>query len=145
MAPLQFQGPVPSALSWLSVDLSPISGSVTTTDASEAELFSFAIADGEMMKLEAEVIARGGANAATWKISIAAMRDGVTITAAASELAKEFFGALGMNLDVKIEDVAGKIKISAVGAAGAGGVYWNAQVTKKMIMDSAGLPVENRA
>lgn len=135
------------------INISPISASVTTLDNAEREIFSFPIAEYEMMKLELEVIARGAqvwyqhdglstnypgvANlGASWKISITAMHDGDSVVAAASEIVKEFFGALGMKLDVKIEEVAGNIVITAVGTSNAQGIFWDAQVTKKMVMSN---------
>ena len=95
------------------------------------------LVSGDMAKYEIEVIARGGSNAAAWKISVAAMHDGSDVLAAATELSKEFFGALGANLDVDIQVSAPHIDVIAKGAASAGTVYWDCQIVKKMVMDSS--------
>ena len=129
------------------INLSPISSSnpVSTIDAGNAVIMAQTlIDDGDMAKFEIEVIARGGENAAAWKISVAAMRDGGTATAAATELSKEFFGALGAQLDVDINTVAGMgaaapaIQVIVKGAASAGTVYWDAQIVKKMVLGNDG-------
>jgi hypothetical protein len=129
------------------INMSPISSSnpVSTVDAGNAVMMAQTlIDDGDMAKFEIEVIARGGENAAAWKISVAAMRDGGTATAAATELSKEFFGALGAQLDVDINTVAGMgaaapaIQVIVKGAASAGTVYWDAQIVKKMVLGNDG-------
>lgn len=121
------------------INMSPISSSspVSTVDAGTATMLTQTLASGDMAKYEIEVIARGGSNAAAWKISVAAMHDGQDIQAAATELSKEFFGSLGANLDVDIQVAGGNIDVIAKGAASAGTVYWDCQIVKKMVLDSA--------
>jgi len=120
------------------INMSPISSSnpVSTVDAGTAAMLSQTLVSGDMAKYEIEVIARGGSNAAAWKISVAAMHDGSDVQAAATELSKEFFGSLGAQLDVDIQTYAGGIDIIAKGAASAGTVYWDCQIVKKMVLDS---------
>jgi hypothetical protein len=121
------------------INMSPISSSspVSTVDAGTAAMLSQTLVSGDMAKYEIEVVARGGSNAAAWKISVAAMHDGSDVQAAATELSKEFFGSLGAQLDVDIQTYAGGIDIIAKGAASAGTVYWDCQIVKKMVLDSA--------
>lgn len=127
------------------INMSPISSSnpVSTVDDGTAVMLSQNLDPGDMAKFEIEVIARGGENAAAWKISVAALRNAMGIEAAATELSKEFFGALGANLDVDINVVPGAgaaapfIQVIAKGAASAATVYWDCQIVKKMVLDSA--------
>lgn len=121
------------------INMSPISSSnpVSTVNASSATMLTQQLVSGDMAKYEIEVIARGASNAAAWKISVAAMHDGTEIQAAATELSKEFFGALGANLDVDIDVAGGNINVKAKGADSAGTVYWDCQIVKKMVLDSA--------
>ena len=121
------------------INMSPISSSspVSTVDGGTANMLTQTLVSGDMAKYEIEVIARGGSNAASWKISVAAMHDGSDVQAAATELSKEFFGSLGAQLDVDVQTYAGGIDIIAKGAASAGTVYWDCQIVKKMVLDSA--------
>lgn len=121
------------------IDMSPIASvsPKSTVDGSSTALLTQTLASGDMAKFEIEVIARGASNAASWKISVAALHDGTDIQAAATELSKEFFGALGANLDVDIQVSAPYIDVIAKGAASAGTVYWDCQIVKKMVMDSS--------
>ena len=120
------------------INMSPISSSnpVSTVNASSTTMLTQQLVAGDMAKYEIEVIARGASNAASWKISVAAMHDGTDIQAAATELSKEFFGALGANLDVDVQVSAPYIDIIAKGADSAGTVYWDCQIVKKMVLDS---------
>jgi hypothetical protein len=121
------------------INMSPIASTspVSTVDGGSATMLTQTLASGDMAKFEVEVIARGGSNAATWKISVAALHDGTNIQAAATELSKEFFGSLGANLDVDIDVSGNNVLVKAKGAASAGTVYWDCQVIKKMVMDSS--------
>ena len=129
------------------INLSPISSSnpVSTMEDSTTVMLAQTFDSGDIAKFEIEVIARGLENAAAWKISVAALRDGATITAAATELSKEFFGLLGAQLDVDINVVPGAgnaaapvIQVVAKGAMGAAEVYWDAQIVKKMVLGETG-------
>lgn len=118
------------------IDLTPISASITTTDAETANLFSFDLADLTIQKYEFEAVASSdlGANAATWKMSISAVNNNGNVYASATELAKEIFGTLAPELDIVVEvpDESTNVLIKAQGAADAGLVTWKAEVTKKL-------------
>jgi hypothetical protein len=128
------------------INLSPISSSnpVSTMEDGQTVMLTQTIESGDMAKFEVEVIARGLENAAAWKISVAAIQDGNVITAAATELSKEFFGLLGAQLDVDINVVAAAgaagpaIQVIAKGAQGAAEVFWDAQIVKKMVLGEMG-------
>jgi hypothetical protein len=94
-----------------------------------------------MLKLELEVIARGGLSAAAFKYSVAAIRVSNTVSVSAIELSKEVF-ANGANFDVDITEDGASISLIAKGWNGAGTAYWNAQVVKMMKMDSTGVALE---
>lgn len=129
------------------INMSPISSSnpISTVDSASTTMITQALVNGDMAKYEIEVTARGRGtqvgdnsfNAAAWKISVAAMHKGGSgIDAAATELSKESFGALGANLDVDIQVSGDYIEVIAKGAQGAGTVFWDCQIVKKMVMSS---------
>ena len=128
------------------INLSPISSSnpVSTMEDGQTVMLVQSMEAGDVAKFEIEVIARGMENAAAWKISVAAIQDGNVITAAATELSKEFFGLLGAQLDVDINVVAAMgaagpaIQVIAKGAQGAAEVFWDAQIVKKMVLGEMG-------
>ena len=93
------------------INMSPISASLYTEGAESKTLFAVAIASGEMIKLEMEVIAHGDENtvgsnladAASFKYSVSAIRTTSGIEIKATEIAKEAF-AQGVNLDIDITE-----------------------------------------
>ena len=133
------------------VNLSPISASCTT-NANVQPLFSFSVAEGEIVKLEVEVLAGGAAMndiaIAGFKYSvICANAPGAGNSTAAIELAKEVLGGSGAKLDVSIDDsTAGTISLKADGSQVGHNVRWSAQVVKKMKMNAGtGAVIEDRA
>lgn len=123
------------------INMSPIftADPVDTTDDEIKAMLTQSLAAGEMGKYEVEVMAKGTGFAATWKISIAAIRVGANLEARASELTKEYFGELGAKLDVEVETSGANVLIKAKGAEGVDKVYWDCQITKKMVMGALGV------
>ena len=126
------------------VSLSPISASLSTTNEQKVSGLEFSLADGQMIKLEVEAIAKGSAAAASFKYSIAARRIGAAIDVAAVEIVKEILGtqATGALMDVEITENGSKVAIEAKSTGILSEVKWNFQVVKMMKMGSDGLPVE---
>lgn len=134
------------------VNLSPISASLYTEAAESKTLFTVAIASGEMIKLEMEVIAHGDENtvgsnladAASFKYSVSAIRTAFGIEIKATEIAKEAF-AQGVNLDIDITENGSSFTIAAKGASGMPKANWSAQIVKRMQMSGLGVVLELRS
>jgi hypothetical protein len=116
-------------------------------------MFTVAIASGEMIKLEMEVIAHGDENtvgsnladAASFKYSVSAIRTSSAIEIKATEIAKEAFGTHGVNLDIDITENGSSFTIAAKGASGMPKANWSAQIVKRMQMSGLGVVLELRS
>ena len=128
------------------VDLSPISASLSSTNEQKASGLEFALASGEMMKLEVEVMAKNIDAAAGFKYSITARNTGSDIVISAVEIVKEILGdsSKGALLDVEITEDNTKLALEVKSSGIMSIVYWNLQVVKKMKMAANGSPVEDR-